>query len=63
MPKKREWLITAREKKKLSRKQLAEKVEVDYTYIYRIEKGEKTPSPIVAKRIGELLKIDWVLFY
>lgn len=36
---------------------------VSESYVSRIAKGERRPSPEMAKRFGELLNIDWQLFF
>lgn len=47
----------------LTQYRLAKILGVDRSYVSRLVKGEKTPSPGLAQRIGALLNIDWTLFY
>ena len=49
--------------KDLTQEQLAEKAGVSRSHITRIEKGDIKPSVAVAKRLGEILEIDWRCFY
>ena len=49
--------------KGLTQGQLAEQVGVSRTHITRIEKGDIKPSVPVAKRLGEVLDVDWRCFY
>ena len=49
--------------KNLTQEQLAEKVGVPRAHITRIEKGDIKPSVPVAKRLGEVLGVDWRCFY
>lgn len=48
-----------REKAGLSQQQLADQVGVGRTTITMIESGENTPSVDTAKKIGEVLGIEW----
>lgn len=51
------------EKKGYTKYQVAQILGVDRGFITRITKGERTPSPDMAKRIGLLLDFDWRIFY
>lgn len=51
------------EKKGYTKYQVAQILGVDRGFITRIAKGERTPSPDMAKRIGLLLGFDWRIFY
>lgn len=49
---------TAREKKALSQAKLAELVGCSQEHISSLERGAKTPSPALAKKIADELQID-----
>lgn len=59
----RTWFKEARELSQVSRKELAEIIEVDPTYISKIEKGQRDPSVIVAMKLGKILDVEWQQFY
>ncbi|MGX8834340.1 helix-turn-helix transcriptional regulator [Amedibacillus sp. YH-ame6] len=59
----REWLIECRKNKGLSKSQVAELVGVQCSVIGKYERGERRPSPEVAKKLGKLLKFNWTKFY
>ncbi|MDR1905687.1 MAG: type II toxin-antitoxin system HicB family antitoxin [Clostridiales bacterium] len=46
-----------------SKYKVAKILGVSESYINRISKGERVPSPDMAKRIGMLLDFDWQVFY
>lgn len=52
-----------RQKKGLTQKQLADKVGVSRTTITLIENGTNRPSVKVAKKLGEVLKVKWAIFF
>lgn len=61
--KKRVWLLQLRKKCKLSQQQVADAVlttQQNYSYI---EKGERRPSPELAKKIGSLFGFEWTRFF
>lgn len=43
--------------------QVSQILDIDKAYVSRIAKGERIPSPDMAKRIGVLLGFDWRIFY
>ena len=49
--------------KGLTQEQLAEKTGVSRSHITRVERGDIKPSVPVAKKLGEVLEIDWRNFY
>ena len=51
------------EKRGFTKYQVAQILGVDRAYITRLVKGERIPSPDMAKRIALLLDFDWHLFY
>lgn len=57
----------ARIKKNLTLKELAEKVNASESMMCRIEKGERRPSPELAKRLSVTLNLStrkiWEMFY
>ncbi|SFP09426.1 helix-turn-helix transcriptional regulator [Salibacterium halotolerans] len=59
----RTWLEEARNNKELNHRQVAESVGIKRQYYGMIESGERTPSVSVAKNIGNILEVDWTLFF
>jgi len=59
----RSWLKREREKKRITQQSIANNVGVERQYYGMIEKGERNPSPKVAKRIAIVLDLDWTLFF
>jgi putative transcriptional regulator len=59
----RVWLVEARVKKGLSRKELAAKCGFSYHSIIKYEKGTRCPRPFTAKNIARILDFDWTYFY
>ena len=47
----------------LTQAELADVLAVSEHYVYLIEAGLRKPSVSLAKRIGEVLHLDWTLFY
>lgn len=58
-------LVNARIKKNLTHEQVASLTAKGITrqYYGMIENGERRPSVDVAKSIGEILDIDWTIFF
>lgn len=56
-------LREARTKMNMTQQELADKVGVVRQTISMIEQGVNKPSIELAKRIGEVLKIKWYLFF
>ena len=58
-------LITKRKELGYSQRDIADLLDVNITrqYYGLIEKGQRTPSPQVAKSLGELLDFDWTIFF
>lgn len=61
--KKREWLAKARCAKGLNQDECSCQVGVSYSLYSKIEQGERRPSPEVAKKISNLLGIEWTKFF
>ncbi|WP_199775447.1 helix-turn-helix transcriptional regulator [Microbulbifer pacificus] len=59
----REWLANPRKSKGLTHQQVADKVGIKRQYYGMIESGERTPSVTTAKRISEVLDLDWTIFF
>lgn len=59
----RSWLKDEREVKKLTQQSVADIVGVERQYYGMIEKGSRTPSPRIAKKIAKVLDVDWTLFF
>lgn len=52
-----------REKAGLTQEELASLVGVQRTQITMIEIGKSSPSIKTAKKLGEVLKVDWTIFF
>jgi putative transcriptional regulator len=59
----RTWLAKARKQKKLTHQKVADLAGIKRQYYGMIENGERTPSVGTAKKIAEILDIDWTLFF
>lgn len=58
-----EALRDFREKEGLSVRQLAKKAGVSFSYLAQIERGEKVPSPVVAKRLADAMGVSMGSFF
>lgn len=56
------WLEDLRKSLGLTQEEVADKAEVNRSYIAKIEAGQ-TPSVRVAKRIGSVLGFSWQKFF
>lgn len=56
-------LRTLREKAGLTQEELASLVGVQRTQITMIEIGKSRPSINTAKKLGEVLNVDWTIFF
>lgn len=60
----RDWLKEARLSKDYkSCKMVAVKLGISQSHYTSIENGSRRPSIKIAKKIAELLEIDWLRFY
>ena len=59
----REWLKNKRIENGMTLETLAKRVNVSWQAIGYYEKGQRTPKPKVAKKIGAILGFDWTLFF
>ncbi len=60
---KRTWLITCRLNYGLTKGKLAKLLQISEQSYIAYELGTRTPKPIKAKAIGEILGFDWTKFY
>lgn len=60
---KREWLKEFRESQNLKQKDVAHLSNIERAYYTMIENGMRTPSPKVAKDIGNALGFNWTIFF
>ncbi len=58
-----DWLKEARLQSDMTMKDIAEKVGISQVSYWQIEHGKCRPKVENAKKIGQLLGIDWRLFY
>lgn len=59
----RNWLKEIRDSKGLTQEQVAILSDISRSHYTHIEKGTKTPSVDVAKRIAKALKFNWPIFF
>lgn len=59
----RQWLISARRKKGLTQKDMAEAVQVSQPSYWAYEHGNSRPSPENAKKIASVLGFPWTRFF
>lgn len=57
----RSWL--SRHRGGLTQQQAADMAGISRSYYTEIEAGEKSPSVPAARRLGEALGFDWVIFF
>lgn len=57
--KKNQILIDARNEKELYQRQVAEEAGISRTYYLFLENGRYQPSVELAKKLGEILEIEW----
>ena len=56
-------LRDARKQKNYTQEQLASLAGVGRTTIVMIENGANRPSVSLAKKLGEILEVDWTIFF
>lgn len=56
-------IIEQRKKLELSQKQVADKCGIKQGYYSRIERGIHTPSVALAKKLANVLQINWTEFF
>lgn len=59
----RVWLKDIRKVKGIKQEEVATSINISRSYYANIERGGKTPSVSVAKRIANYLKFDWTKFF
>jgi putative transcriptional regulator len=59
----RQWLKEARIEKELTQQKIADIVGIRRAYYTMIEKGVRNPSVDVAKKISNVLGINWTIFF
>ena len=59
----RVWLKEMRHNRVMTQEEVAKLSVISRSHYTHIEKGNKTPSVEVAKRIAKTLKFDWVIFF
>jgi putative transcriptional regulator len=59
----RMYLINARKSKNLTQEYVADRTGITRQYYGMIENGERTPSVNIAKIIGSILEINWIIFF
>ncbi len=60
---KRTWLMICRLNHGLTRSELAKKLQISSPAYMAYELGTRTPRPVRAKMLGEILGFDWTRFY
>lgn len=56
-------LIELRMKNSLTQKEVAIMCDISRSFYNQIENGSRKPSVVVAKKISQVLKFDWTLFF
>lgn len=59
----RRWLKEIRISKGIKQEEIAVSADISRGYYANIERGEKTPSVEVAKKIATYLKFEWSKFF
>ncbi|WP_342441741.1 helix-turn-helix transcriptional regulator [Lysinibacillus sp. FSL K6-0075] len=59
----RSWLKEIRMSQGIKQEEIAVSAEISRGYYANIERGEKTPSVEVAKKIAAFLKFEWSNFF
>nr|WP_077616856.1 helix-turn-helix transcriptional regulator [Caenibacillus caldisaponilyticus] len=57
------WLLNARKRKNFTHADVAKRINVKRQYYGMIENGKRTPSVNIAKKIADVLDVDWTLFF
>lgn len=59
----RSFLLEARLDCNMTQDEVSTKAKISRSYYTHIEKGSKTPSVEISKRLASILKFDWTLFF
>ncbi|WP_369378758.1 helix-turn-helix transcriptional regulator [Lysinibacillus fusiformis] len=59
----RDWLKVIRQIQGVKQEEVAASANISRSYYANIERGNKTPSVLVAKKIANYLKFEWSKFY
>ena len=59
----RNWLINCRKQKGLSQVELSKRAGISQPSYCAIESGKSNPKPTTAKRLAQILGIDWTDFF
>lgn len=59
----REWLKVYRLNNDMTQDEIAAQSGISRSYYTHIEKGNKTPTVNVAKKIAQILNFKWTLFF
>lgn len=59
----RDWLKEKRLKKQMNMEDISAKSKISISYYWRIENDERNPSVPVAKKLADILDLDWTDFY
>lgn len=62
-PQKRDFLISARKNKGFTQFEIAQIVDINTASYCNIETGKRNPSVKLAKKISELLDLNWMDFF
>ena len=57
------WLKEARQARRLTTYEVAEKTQISQTHYSDIENGKRNPSVRMAKKIAAVLLFDWTVFF
>ncbi len=56
-------LVEKRKEKKLTQQEIADKIGVSRQYYNDLENEKRSPSVGLAQKIGDVLGIDWTIFF
>ena len=56
-------LVEKRKEKKLTQQEIADKIGVSRQYYTDLENEKRSPSVGLAQKIGDVLGIDWTIFF
>ncbi|WP_433958885.1 helix-turn-helix transcriptional regulator [Cytobacillus horneckiae] len=59
----RNWLFHKRTVANMTQEEVAKLADIQRPYYTQIESGVRRPSVKVAKRIGDILGFNWIIFF
>jgi putative transcriptional regulator len=59
----RRWLIERRKEREMTQMNLADQAGISRAYYSQIEQNYRSPSIRVAKKLADILGLEWTVFY